>query len=167
VSDINSTTTRQPLHCNTHSVSLCLCVAAVLDTSSPEEKAKLGKHKNKKGKPSNWVFKDRQSEQWVQTFLPESAVENLERRGVEEEERTKKKKKTEKKEEYFIRKMNDENVLDWNLVQNFIIIIIFCIFFYRTETIIILYNSDDTSTKLDRLHYCKWHQCPSGYQAGS
>jgi hypothetical protein len=124
----------------------------VLDTSSsPEEKAKLGKHKNKKGKPSNWVFKDRQSEQWVQTFLPESAVENLERRGVEEEEeeRTKKKKKkTEKKEEHFITKMNDENVLDWNLVQIFIII--FCISFYRTETIIILYNSDDTSTKLDR-----------------
>jgi hypothetical protein len=43
--------------------------------------------------------------------------------------------------------MNDENVLDWNLVQKFIIIIIIiiiiCIFFYRTETIIILYNSDE------------------------
>jgi hypothetical protein len=80
VTEINSTTTRQPLQCNTHSLCLCLCVAAVLDTSSsPEEKAKLGKHKNKKGKPSNWVLKDPQSKQWVQTFLPESAVENLER----------------------------------------------------------------------------------------
>jgi len=42
--------------------------------------------------------------------------------------------------------MNDENVLDWNLVQKFIIIIIIIIitfFFYRTETIIILYNSDE------------------------
>jgi len=39
-------------------------------------------------------------------------------------------------------KMNDENVLDWNLVpKKYIIINFFCIFFYRTETIIILYNS--------------------------
>lgn len=58
--------------------------------------------RTKKGKTSNWVFKDRQSEQWVETFLPESAVEKLERRRVEEEEeRKKKKKKTEKKEEIF------------------------------------------------------------------
>jgi hypothetical protein len=39
-------------------------------------------------------------------------------------------------------KMNDENVLDWNLVpKKNIIIIYFLYFFHRTETIIILYNS--------------------------
>jgi hypothetical protein len=33
-------------------------------------------------------------------------------------------------------KMNDENVLDWNLVQNFIIIIIFCIFFIEQKLLL-------------------------------
>ncbi len=135
----------------------------MLDTSSssPEEKAKLGKHKNKKEKTSNWVFKYLQSGQWVETFLPESAVENLERGGVEEEEERTKRKKTEKKEEYFIMKMNHENVLDWNLVQFFFIIIIFCNFFYRTETIIILYNSDGRSIIANGTN------THPGYQAGS
>lgn len=38
-------------------------------------------------------------------------------------------------------KMNDENVLDWNLVPKNYYYYYYLYFFHRTETIIILYNS--------------------------
>jgi hypothetical protein len=57
--------------------------------------------RTKKGKTSNWVFKDRQSEQWVETFLPESAVENLECRGVRGGGREDEEEEEENREEIF------------------------------------------------------------------
>jgi hypothetical protein len=94
----------------------------VLDTSSsPEEKAKLGKHKNKKRENKQLGIQRPPIRTMGGNFLARigsgEARTSRGRGGGGREEEEEEEENREKRGKYFIMKMNDENVLDWNLVH--------------------------------------------------